>query len=310
MSKKTHFITRHWRSLALVSILLIAVLLISTLTVAQPNSPEAMLREAMQRAQQAGSYQVSIDLVQTVYGTPDQPPAAGFPAQQGVHLTIDGSIGGADHARLSVKPAETGQRLPTANAAPQDFIVAGNELYQSVGDRWEKLPDAAPIPGLNTDSLSLLNVAQDFQALEPIEREAGHFQRVAFTLPAHEVTRYMLQQQGQLTDQNLALAEAGGAGFGGTGELVDRHSRLSRAPGAESRIESAGRGRLSHVCHQHSRLLAIRRAIPRRNVRSDDLAIDEGCAIAPSGSGLTQEQVIQSGALVIAFPIGLLLPRG
>lgn len=219
MNTESHLVARHWRKLALVSVVLIAALLINSLTLAQANTPDVALRSAMQRAIDAGSYQVSIDLIQTVYEQPTQDPAAGFPDRQGVHLTIDGAIGGVDRARLSVKPAETGARLPTANAAPQDFLIRGNEVYQSVGDAWQRLDDIAPTPGLNTDSLSLLSAAQDAQWLDPIERLTGRYRRVAFTLPDHAVTRLLLKQQGQLNEQNLAAAQASSAGFGGSGEL-------------------------------------------------------------------------------------------
>ena len=70
MNQQKNFITRSGRALALIAGVLIAALLINSLTLAQPDSPEATLRRAVQRAADSGSYAVTIDLVQTIYAAP------------------------------------------------------------------------------------------------------------------------------------------------------------------------------------------------------------------------------------------------
>jgi hypothetical protein len=307
MTIQTDFLKRHGRKLLLVPLALIAAWLISALAVAQPNTPAAALQAALQRAADAGSYQIRIDLVQTIYARPDQPPAAGFPDHQGVHLAIDGAFGGVDRARLTVKPAETGARLPVANDAPQTFIIRGDEVYQSAGDAWQKLDDTVPTPGLNTDALSLLKVAQAVQWLDPVERLTGRYQRVTFTLPPREVSRYLLQQQGQLSDQNLAVVQAGGAGFGGTGELwIDAQgypARLALNLDLNRRGEDAYRTLVASTA-DYSQFGAQFPA----SMFDPTIAPLSGAALSPfPGSGLTFAQTTQLGALLLALFAGLAL---
>jgi hypothetical protein len=218
-----HSHPRRLGRLALCAALLVAIVaaasMLSAPAALQAASPDAMLRAAVERAQQAGAYQITIDLVQTVQPESTAPLAAGRPRSEATHFVIDGAIGGPEQARLTIKPFGVTQGVRLATSDPQELLVTGGAVYQRVGDQWEKQPDIGPMPGINADALSLLSVARDVQQLDPVERVAGRFERVAFTLPAREVTRLLLTQQGQLDERSETLASIGSLGFGGTGEL-------------------------------------------------------------------------------------------
>ncbi len=218
---------RLWRSLRplalcalIVSLLVTAALLFNTTPAASHAlSSDDMLRAAMQRAQEAGGYQIAIDLQQSVLPETSNPLADGLPRSESAHFIIEGAIGGEQQARLAVKPSGVSAGIHPANPNPQELLVSSGDVYQQVGDRWEKQAGMEPMPGINADALSLLSAARDVRQLDPVERLAGRFERVAFMLPAREVTRLLLTQQGQLDERTETIASVGGLGFGGTGEL-------------------------------------------------------------------------------------------
>jgi hypothetical protein len=303
MNQQKKFITRSGRVLALIAGVLIAALLIHSLTRAQPDSPEATLRRAVQRAADSGSYAVTIDLVQTIYAEADQPSAR--PAQQAAHFTVEGYIHSAERARLTVKLADTGERLPVASAAPQELIIAGNTIYQQVGDAWQPQDDVAPTPGLNADALALLNVAQDFQPLESVERLAGKFERVGFVLPANQVTRYLLQQQDLLNEQNLTAAQISGAGFGGTGELwIDEHGYPARLV-LNLEVNRSGANAYRTLVVSTADYSRFGELFPIEWF--DPTIAPLSKTTLTTLPGLTPDQTTQLGAWLLALPIGLAL---
>ncbi len=187
---------------------------------AQPITPQALLRSALQHARQAGSYRVDIEMQQTVSPEETGPAAMGLPQSEPAHFMVSGHVGGPQKARFAITPRRIGLGLQdSAPAGAQEILITGNELYEREGDRWVRKDEVAPLPGVNADALSLLAVARDVRTLEPAERLTGHYQRVAFALHSSDVLRYLLAQWGQVDPLALALAEAQGLRYEGSGEL-------------------------------------------------------------------------------------------
>jgi hypothetical protein len=205
---------------------MIAVLPRATAT-ALPDSPDDLLRAALQRARQAGSYRVELDVQQTV--SPEQAGsiARGLPRSESAHFIVAGYVGGPQKARFAIEPRRVSRGLQSnAPATAQEILIAADTLYERDGDRWVKNDGLPPLPGINTDALSLLSVARDVHSLEPVERLPGRFERVGFTLHSRDVLHLLLLQQGQVDEVRLALASASGPSFGGTGELWINESGL------------------------------------------------------------------------------------
>ncbi|HOU15807.1 MAG TPA: hypothetical protein PKZ84_22105 [Anaerolineae bacterium] len=179
-------------------------------------SAEDLLKLALQQAQRAGSYRVTMDVQQTVF-------AAGAVNEQSARIGVEGLIAGPDRARLTLTDAQVRGPLPQDPAwqtsAAQDILITGGAVYQREGDRWVRQEQAAASPGLTTDALLLLETAQDAQRLDRIETLGGSFARVAFTLDSRDVLAWMLRQAGQSAENARLLLALNALEYGGSGEL-------------------------------------------------------------------------------------------
>ena len=198
------------RATVLALILVVLALLPGATTAAQPGTPETLLRTALHRARQAGSYQVDLDIQQTVSLEQAGPIAMGLPRNESAHFIVAGYVGGLQKARFIIEPRRISRGLQlNGPATAQEILIAGGTLYEREGDRWVKNDDVTPLPGVNADALSLLSVARDVHRLEPVERLTGRYERVGFALHSSDVLRHLLSQRGQVDEFALALAEAG-----------------------------------------------------------------------------------------------------
>ena len=204
------------RSIVIVLLLAVAAVLLSTAATPPPDSPDGLMRAALLRAREAGSYRVALDIQQTI--SPERTSAAPAPISddESAEFTIDGYISGLDQARFSIKPRRMGYALQAqaADTGAQEILIAGDTLYEQVGDQWVKKEGVAPLPGVNDDALSLLTVARDVHRLEAVERLPGRFERVGFELQPRDVLRLMLSQDGAPDEGQLRLAAASGFSFG------------------------------------------------------------------------------------------------
>ncbi|MGD8969668.1 MAG: hypothetical protein PVI07_19360, partial [Anaerolineae bacterium] len=218
------------RGAACALILAALALLPGATAAAQPVTPEAVLRAALRGARQAGSYQVDIDIQQTISPEQTGSLAAGLPQGEPAHFLVTGHVGGPQKARFAITPRRIGIGLQSSMPAiPQEILISGGELYERTGDRWVRNNDVTPLPGVNADALSLLAVARDVRQIEPEERLTGRYERVTFALHSSDVLRHLLSQQGQVDEFALALAEAQGLRYEGSGELwVDEEGLPAR----------------------------------------------------------------------------------
>jgi hypothetical protein len=208
------------KAAALIVILAVVTVLLHTTSAAQPGSPDDLLRTALQRAREAGSYQVEIDVQQTVSPRQSVSAVRGLSRDESAHFVVTGYVGESRRARFSIEPRRISQGLQLDDAVQaQEILITDDVLYEQEGDRWVKKDGVAPVPGLNTDALTLLAVAKDIHHLEPEERLTGRYERVGFTLHSRDVLRLLLAQQGEVDELKLAMVSAGGLSFGGTGEL-------------------------------------------------------------------------------------------
>ena len=175
-----------------------------------------LLQRALERAQQADGYRMTLDVQQTVL-------PVGALTEQSARFRIEGDIAGPQQARLTIRDGDVrgglAQNAILASPTARELLIAGDALYQRESDAWVKQPESLTTPGLNSDGLALLQVARDVRPLDPIETLGGRFERVAFTLESRDVLRFMLRQSGYAdpeTELRLALS---GVQVGGTGEL-------------------------------------------------------------------------------------------
>jgi hypothetical protein len=186
-----------------------------------PSAGE-MLHHALERARDAGSYRVSIDVLQTVY-TPM--PVFGnkvAPAEQSARLSIEGAVGSPTQARFTLRDGEIHGRTPVDHSSfpeIQETLVSGGKVYQRQGDQWVLQDDSPSTPGLTSDALMLLSVAKNVQSPGPIQTLGGTFERVSFTLDSDDVMAFMLQELGRLDEQTAAQVRLNGIRYGGMGEL-------------------------------------------------------------------------------------------
>jgi hypothetical protein len=188
----------------------------SRLSPSSAVDPAVLLRGALQKAQAAGSYRLTIDVQQTV-----TVPGAVTGASSAMRL--EGEIAGPQQARLVLKNGGVRTSLLhdplLSSSRDQEMLITGGSLYQREGDRWVKQPETLSAPGLTGDGLLLLEVAADPVRLEPTETLGGTFERVAFTLSSRDVLRFMLKQAGQLDEQTESRMAISGLNYGGSGEL-------------------------------------------------------------------------------------------
>ena len=188
------------------------------------NDAEAVLKRALERARDAGSYQVDIALDQTVI---QQQPLGFAPQEESAHFEIEGAIAGPDRARFSISPGRTTFALATRD--PQEFLVVDATVYRRAGDRWVKA--GADTPALEIDGLglSLLSVARDVQRLEPAKGPPvlgalrPTFRRLGFKLYPEDIRRYLLAQQGISDPATMKMVAMSGPVIQGAGEIGRAH---------------------------------------------------------------------------------------
>jgi hypothetical protein len=182
------------------------------------DSARELLRSTLDRARDAGSYQVDISLDQTVR----QERSLYFgPQEESAHFEIEGSIAGPDRARFSILPGRTSFVL--AQTDPQEFLAVDSSVYHRAGDRWVRTDPDTPVVEVDGIGLSLLSVARDVEHLDPAEGSPAlgdltpSFRRVGFKLYPDDVSRFLLLQQG-ITDGNaVTLAKLSGPAIQGAG---------------------------------------------------------------------------------------------
>ncbi|NIV31982.1 MAG: hypothetical protein GWN58_21610, partial [Anaerolineae bacterium] len=164
------------------------------------DAPEGFLRGALERAQDAGSYQVHMTLDQSVR---QQGPAYPGMQEEWAHFEIEGSISAPDSARFAILPGRT-SFLP-AQEEPEEFLAVGSSVYQRAGDRWVQADPGTAVVEVDGIGLSLLSAARDVEHLDPAKgplvlgENSPTYRRVGFKLHSDEVTRFLLLQQG-ITD--------------------------------------------------------------------------------------------------------------
>jgi len=213
---------RNLTSWILMLALALLVVLVSTMATAagvvKPEMPDGatLLRSALEQARRAGAYRVTLDVQQTVL-------SAGAIGEQSARFRIEGDIAGPQQARLTIRDGQVRGAFSSTSlltsSADQEILISEGAIYQREGDAWVKQPEAVVAPGLNADSLALLEVARDITLLDPVDTLAGTFERAAFTLESRDVLRFMLRQSGYDDPEIEARLALSGMEYGGTGEL-------------------------------------------------------------------------------------------
>ncbi|NIV29491.1 MAG: hypothetical protein GWN58_08265, partial [Anaerolineae bacterium] len=145
------------------------------------DAPEALLRDALEGAQDAGSYQVHMTLDQTVR---QQGPAYVGMQEEWAHFEIEGSIAAPDRARFAILPGRT-SFLP-AQEETEEFLAVGSSVYQRTGDRWVEADPGTAAVEVDGIGLSLLSAAREVEHLDPAKgppalgENSPAFRRVGF----------------------------------------------------------------------------------------------------------------------------------
>lgn len=195
---------------------------VSQYTVVRADSDaEARLRQALELARQTGSYRVDVDVTQTILplisGSGGVPRAA---RSETLAYVMEGMVRDAQNMRFTMrdKSATAGIQTALNKNASTDLLVAGGVAYQRRGDTWERQSDT-PTPGINSDSLLLLDVARDMRLLPTQQGLDVTFARVAFSLHSDDVLRHLLSLRGQNDVQSFQRLRDGGLYYAGAGEL-------------------------------------------------------------------------------------------
>jgi hypothetical protein len=199
-----------------------------------PASAGDLLRTALANAQDAGSYTVNIALSNSI--TP-QDPFSVRTQEEWARVDIRGEIGGPDQARFAITPGRTSfaQLAPIA----QELLVRDGVSYEwrpdSGVDRWSRVESGPSLVGLDSDNLSLLAAAKEFQLLDDATGLPGPdgqvmiYRRVSFKLAGPDLLRVLLGRQGALNPQTLREAQRNESGVSGSGELwVDSRALPAR----------------------------------------------------------------------------------
>lgn len=296
------------RTAALALVLAILALLPGGATAAQSPTPDTLLRTALQRARQAGSYQVDLDIQQTVSGEQVSAVMAGMAQDEPAHFIVRGHVGGPRRARFSIEPRRIGRGPQSgATATSQEILIAGGTLYQREGDRWVMNDDVTPLPGINADALSLLSLARDVRPLEPVERLTGRYERVAFALHSGDVLRRLFSQQGPVDEFALTLARAQGLRFDGAGELwVDEHGYPARLV-LNLELNRPGDGGYHTAALSTADYAAFGAQLAPSLFDPTISPSTRGSTSPLPGSGMTAERLSQSAVFVVALVIALTL---
>ncbi|MBN2390564.1 MAG: FG-GAP repeat protein [Anaerolineae bacterium] len=190
------------------------------LTGQDQDSPEVLLHRALEQANDAGSFQMSISLDQTV--RQEHPLRFGTP-EETAHFDIEGAVAKPDRARFSIIPGYTSFALAQTDA--QEFLTANAKVYRRDGERW--VETESDVPSIESDGLglSLLSAARDVENLEPAEGPPAlgelspTFRRIGFKLYPDDVREYLLFQQGITDERGELLARVSAPVITGSGEL-------------------------------------------------------------------------------------------
>jgi hypothetical protein len=161
---------------------------VSSLARLDQDSPQVLLRQALEQANGAGSFEVSISLDQTV--RQEHPLRFGTP-EETAHFEIEGSVAKPDRARFSILPVRTSFALAQKDA--QEFLTVDSKVYRRVGERWIETESNVPVVEVDGLGLSLLSVARDVASLEPVAGPPAlgeltpTFRRVSFKLYPDDV---------------------------------------------------------------------------------------------------------------------------
>ena len=160
------------------------------------DDPRALLRDALDRARDAGSYQVQMSLDQTVR---QLGPGYLGGREEWAHFEIEGAIAAPDRARFSILPGRT-SFLPARQEA-EEFLAVGTEVYHRAGDRWVQAEPGTAAVEVDGIGLSLLSAARDVEHLDPAQgppalgASSPTYRRVGFKLHSDDVTRFLLLQR-------------------------------------------------------------------------------------------------------------------
>ncbi|MGD2146797.1 MAG: thrombospondin type 3 repeat-containing protein, partial [Anaerolineae bacterium] len=178
------------------------------------REPKALLRLALERAQEAGTFRVDIDLQQTITLLNASP--LGAPSEY-ARFRIEGTVGGRERARFSILPAAASFALATQD--PQEVLIVDSTIYRRVDGLWVETESAPSVVALDGDGLSLLSAARDLQMLEPADDVPADFRGVRFTLHPEDVAQFVLVKQDRLDPEGVMLARLAAPAISGSGEL-------------------------------------------------------------------------------------------
>ena len=185
-----------------------------------PADPAALLRNALDRVEAAGDYEIQVSMDQTV--TPEQSFFSTASAET-AHFEITGQVSSDKRARLTIQAGRTS--FGPINQDVQELLINGDAIYQRQDGRWVRATDATPTVGVGDQALSLAALARDVVFLDPVDGPPGfdavtaQYQRVGFRIDPEDVVRYLLSQQGQMGEPARVLAELQTPRIGGRGEL-------------------------------------------------------------------------------------------
>ncbi|MGD8474307.1 MAG: hypothetical protein PVH59_09285, partial [Anaerolineae bacterium] len=184
------------------------------------DSAKTLLRDALDRARDAGSYQVQMSLDQIVR---QLGPGYLGGQEEWAHFEIEGAISAPDRARFAILPGRTS--FVPAQQEAEEFLAVGSDVYHRVGDRWVAAELGTAAVEVDGMGLSLVSAARDVEHLDPAQgplalgEYSPTFRRVGFKLHSDDVRRFLLVQQGITDPQAVALARLSGPSIEGSGEL-------------------------------------------------------------------------------------------
>jgi len=173
----------------------------SLVPAAAASSPQDDLRDAWQRAQQAGAYRFTADAEQTLIPRPI--PSMIGQTDERVDMRIEGDVTPPDHARLQLRFEGAGLNVP-----PLELIQDGTETY--LLQDGEKIPveNPAGLASPTGDYLGYLAAAENVKR-EDVKREGmdshftHHVSRFTFDINGPRFAEYVrTQMEAQLRDSD------------------------------------------------------------------------------------------------------------
>ncbi|MEM7124814.1 MAG: hypothetical protein AAF702_00720 [Chloroflexota bacterium] len=190
---------------------------------ADTSSPDELLHDALEKAEQSGTYTLHTSLDQTL--TPERSLFIGAQPES-AHFELEGKIAGSNRARFTLTPGRATFRM--AQAEPQEFLLKDGVAYLRQGERWTRTDGMPGLTGVDRDNLLLVSAAEEVTLLDAPDAPPGldglfdDVTRVGFVLRSDAVTDALLSNRG-LSPQALTLARLQAPQINGEGELWIGH---------------------------------------------------------------------------------------